>query len=169
MREKYQLVERRHFVERNPSERFEDAYIERCDKQTENMIKLESSKFLTQPIDYLKKHENEFIYLESKWLDVVRVDAISLEVDDVFGTYDVMVGLKLQKKAGDKMKEYLNRHLHGEEAKFDLLFNGDEGLWNLNFALDYVKGFDENMTIGEGFQLIYGFLFKLEEAMEQAE
>jgi hypothetical protein len=143
-----------------------DAYIERCDKQTENLIRNESSSFLSQPLTFLKKHKNEFIYLESERFDAVRAESISLEVDDVFGTYDVMLGLKLQKKFADSLKLFLNAHLQGEGAKFDLIFSGDEGLWNLNFALDYVEGFDENMSIGEGFQLIFRFLSQLKEAME---
>lgn len=145
---------------------FEDAYIERCDKQTENMIRNESASFLTQPLVFLKKHKNEFIYLESQSFDAVRADSISLEADDVFGTYDVMLGLRLQKKFAGGLNEFLNGHLNGEGAKFDLVFSGEEGLWNLNFALDYIEGFDENMSIGEAFQLIYRFLSQLMEAVE---
>jgi hypothetical protein len=147
--------------------RFSDAYIERCDKESENMIRNEPADFLNQPLVYLNKHKNEFIYLESKWFDFVHVDAISLELDDVFGTYDVMLGLKLQKKFAQSLKEYLNTHLSGEGAKFDLLFSNEEGLWNLNFALNDLNGFDENMTIGEGYRLIYHFMFKMIETIEE--
>src|SRR3954452_8936082 len=96
--EKNQLGDNTQFSEKDVSVRFADAYIERCDKETENMLKNESSSFLTQPLDYLKMHKNEFIYLESNWFDLIGVEAVSLEADDVFGTYDVMLGLKLQKK-----------------------------------------------------------------------
>jgi len=154
------------FEEKDPVSRFKDAYIERCDKETENMLANESFSFLNQPIDYLKKQKKEFIYLESLWFDLISVEAVSLEVDDVFGTYDVMLGLKLQKKYDKMIREYLNAHLHGVEAKFDLMFNQDDGLWNLNFALNYVDGFHEDMSIGEAVQLIYRFLFKLGEAVE---
>lgn len=164
--EKHQLVGNLQLEEKDPGERFVDTYIERCDKQTENMIRQESSGFLAQPLVYLKKHKNEFIYLESQWFDFVRVDAVSLEVDDVFGSYDVMLGLKLQKKLANPIREYLNHHLQGDEAKFDLLFSQDDGLWDLNFALNDVDGYDESMSIGEGLQLIYRFLFKLIEAIE---
>ncbi|WP_040208890.1 hypothetical protein [Neobacillus jeddahensis] len=164
--EKNKLDEALSFIERDPNNRFEDAYMERCDKETENMLKNESSSFLQEPLTYLKEHKNEFIYIESKWFDFVHVDAISLEADDVFGTYDVMLGLKLQKKYEKVIKEQLDANLHGDEAKFDLIFSHDDGLWNLNFALNYVEGFDEEMTIGKAFQLIYHFLFKLVEAVE---
>ncbi|WML60482.1 branched-chain amino acid aminotransferase [Neobacillus sp. PS2-9] len=145
---------------------FSDAYIERCDKETENMIKNETGAFLSQPLTYLKKNKNEFIYLESNWFEAIRVEAVSLEVDDVFGTYDVMLGLKLQKKFDKTLNEHLNTTLHGNEAKFDLIFSQDDGLWNLNFALNYVKGFKEDMTLNEAFQVIYQFLNNLVEAVK---
>jgi len=162
----HQLADHVQFVETDASTRFEDAYIERCDKETETMIRNESLAFLSEPIEYLKKHKNEFIYLESKWFDLINVDAISLEADDVFGTYDVMLGLKLQKKFEKVLKELLDASLYGDEAKFDLIFSHEDGLWNLNFALNFVKGFNEEMTIDEAFQLIYRFLFKLIETVE---
>ncbi|GHH99029.1 branched-chain amino acid aminotransferase [Neobacillus kokaensis] len=154
-------------IEKEPEVRFTEAYIERCDKETENMIRNESSSFLTQPLVYFYKHKNEFVYLESQWFDLVNVDAVSLELDDVFGTYDVMLGLKLQKKYGQKIRDFLEKELQGEKAKYDLIFNQQDGLWDLNFALNSLDGFDENMSIGEGFHLIYRFLFRLMEAMEE--
>ena len=167
--EQNQLTGEGDWVEKDASTRFTDAYIERCDKESENMLKNETSAFLSEPLHYLKQHKNEFIYLESKWFDFVNVDAISLEVDDVFGTYDVMLGLKVQKKYDKQLREYLHAHLNGEDAKFDLMFSLDDGLWNLNFVLNYVEGFHEEMTMGEAFQLIYHFLFKLIEAVEKVQ
>ncbi len=164
--EKNQLVDNLQLSEQDPNVRFVDAYIERCDKESENMLKNESSSFLNEPLDYLKKHKNEFIYLESNWFDLIGVEAVSLEADDVFGTYDVMLGLKLQKKFEKTLKGNLNSQLQGDEAKFDLMFSLEDGLWNLNFALNYVEGFNEEITLGEAFQLIYRFLFQLVEAVE---
>lgn len=163
--EKHQLADTVSLEEKDAAERFSDAYIERCDKEAENMIRLEDSSFLAQPLTYLNKHKNEFIYLESKWFDFIKVDAISIELDDVFGTYDVMLGLKLQKKYAKDLKEYLTAHLLGEEPKFDLMFHSEEGLWNLNFALNNLEHFNGNLSIGEAYQLIYKFLFHLMEAM----
>lgn len=164
--EKHRLTEVSLF-EKEADLRFSDSYIERCDKETENIIRNEAANFLNQPLIYLKKHKSEFIFLESKWFDLIHVDAISLELDDVFGTYDVMLGLKLQKKFSKSLRDYLSSYLTGEDAKFDLMFSSEEGLWNLNFALNDLKEFDENMSIGEGYQIIYRFLFKLMEAMEE--
>ncbi|WP_139311300.1 branched-chain amino acid aminotransferase [Bacillus sp. MRMR6] len=140
---------------------FEGAYIERCSKETENMIAQESSAFLNQPLSYLRDHKSEFIYLESTVFEQNGVDAVSLETDDVFGTYDVMLGLKLQKKYEPAIRDYLNSHLNGEEAKFDLMFSGDDGLWNLNFALNYVEGYSEALSLNESFNLINHFLTNL--------
>ncbi|MGG1675316.1 branched-chain amino acid aminotransferase [Neobacillus sp. NRS-1170] len=147
--------------EKDPKMLFSHVYIERCSKETETMIAEESSTFLNESIDYLKKHKNEFIYMELSSFEEIRVEAVSLEVDDVFGTYDVMLGLKLQKKYDKYIKEYLNSNLNGDDAKFDLMFSSEDGLWNLNFTLNYVEGFQEEMTISEAFQLIYSFLSKL--------
>jgi hypothetical protein len=145
---------------------FTDAYIERCSKETETMIANESSSFLNQPITYLKEHKNEFIYVESTLFEQVGVEGVSLEADDVFGTYDVMLGLKLQKKFEKMLKEQLNHSLHSDETKFDLMFSHDDGLWDLNFALNYVAGYNEDMTLNNAFQLIHQFLFNLVETVK---
>jgi hypothetical protein len=145
---------------------FTDAYIERCSKDTETMISNESSIFLNQPITYLKEHKNEFIYVESTLFEQIGVEGVSLEVDDVFGTYDVMLGLKLQKKFEKMLKEQLNNSLNGEEAKFDLMFSHDDGLWDLNFALNYVDGYKEDLSLNEAIQLIHQFLSQLVETVK---
>ena len=152
--------------ETNSSIQLTDAYIERCSKETETMIANETAAFLNQSLVYLKEHKDEFIYLESDSLEQIRVDAVSLEVDDVFGTYDVMLGLKLQKKLEKMLREQLDSSLLGDGAKFDLIFSQDDGLWNLNFALDFVDGFQEKMSLGEAFQLIYQFLSQIVKAVK---
>lgn len=154
-------------IEKDPTTRFQDAYIEKCDKNTEETLSEESFAFLEQPIDYLQKHKNEFLYLESKWLEIIGVDAITLELSDLFGTYDVMVGLQLQKKFEISLKENLRKELHGDEARFELIFNQTDGLFDLNFALNYVNGFNEGMSLEEAYLLIYRFLFKLVESVEE--
>ncbi|MCR2820032.1 branched-chain amino acid aminotransferase [Lederbergia panacisoli] len=153
-------------VEKDPTTRFQDAYIERCDKETEETLAEESFDFLEQPIDYLQKHKNEFLYLDSNWLELIGVDAITFEVNDVFGTYDVMVGLKLQKKFETSIKENLSKELHGDDARFELMFNQNDGLWDINFALNHVDGFQEEMSLEEAYRFIYRFLFTLVERIE---
>lgn len=155
-------------IEKEDHSRFNDAYIERCDKETEDLIAKVAPDFLNQPITYLKTNMNEFVYLESNWFDIINVDAISIEVDDVFEVYTVMLGLQLQKKYADLLKSFLEQNLHGEEAKYNILFNQDDGLWNVNFALNYINGFSEELSIGQAYRLIYQFLFKLGEVIEEA-
>lgn len=142
---------------------FSDAYIERCNKESEEVISIENPDFFNQSLDFLKRNKNEFIYIESPSFDSIGVDAISLELDDVFGTYDVMLGLKLPKKYQTRLKEQLNSHLSGEEPKFDLMFNGDDGLWDVNFTLNYVNGYTEELSIGDACSMIYDFLFTIVE------
>lgn len=138
-------------------------YIERCDKETENYLGEESATFLEQPIHYLKENKNEFIYVESVEFEKLGVEGISLEVDDVFGTYGVLLGLKLQKKYESALKSFMKNELHGDEAKFSLLFNQNDGLWDINFELNFVENFHEALSIGEAYELIYQFLKKMVE------
>lgn len=154
-------------LEKDPVSRFSDAYIERCDKESEEMIGQEAYTFLNQPIRYFQKHKKEFIYLESKWFEMIGVDAVSLEVDDVFGTYGVMLGLQLQKKFGPTLEASLKTMLQDDEKNFQLMFNNGDGLWDLNFPLNFVDGFNEELSIGEAYSLIYRFLFNLVETVEK--
>lgn len=156
-------------VEKAPAGRFDDAYLERGDKETDEFLGEENASFLDQPIQYFKKHKNEFMYMESKWFELVGVDAVSYEVDDVFGTYNAMLGLKLQKKFDQRIKSFFAKELGSEDARVDLMFDANEGIWNVNFALNNLAGFKEEMTIREAYMLIYQFLFKLGEAMEKDE
>ena len=80
--------------------RFADVYIERVDKESEEMIQTENASFLNTPLTYVKTTK-EFIYIESKWFDVVRADGLAIEWDEVFQTYTVLFGLKRPKKILD--------------------------------------------------------------------
>ncbi|KKI90613.1 hypothetical protein WQ54_20195 [Bacillus sp. SA1-12] len=155
------------FREKKPITRFDDAYIERGLKETEEVIDTETSSFLTRPIIYLKEHMDEFIYIESRWLELIGVDAISLEVDDVFKTYDALLGLKLQKKHEKVIREYLNKNSICKNGSFDLMFNQKDGMWDLNVSLEGLQGFNEEITLGEAMCIIYRFLFRLVEAAEE--
>jgi hypothetical protein len=158
---------KRLLIEKDPSTRFADAYIERADKESENLIAEESGEFLKTPLDFLEKNSNEFLYLESNWFTMLRTESVSLELDDVFKTYDVMLELKLQKKIGPAIQSYLTKQLHRGSESYDLLFNQGDGLWDLNFSLNDVQTYKEDLTIGEAFYLIYQFIFKLIEQVEE--
>ncbi|MDV7764616.1 branched-chain amino acid aminotransferase [Peribacillus sp. CSMR9] len=154
-------------VEKENTSRFTDAYIERSNKESEELISEENSSFLSQSIEYLKNNKEEFLYFESKWFGLIGVEALSLEMDDVFGTYNAMFGLKFQKKMGEALKTYLTKELQEGIGSFSLMFNQGDGLWDVNFALDNVNGFREDLSLEETFNLIYHFLFILVETIEE--
>ena len=145
----------------NIENRFLGAYIERSNKETDELIETESDSFLSESISYFKKQKAEFLYVESKWFHIIAIDAVSLEVDDVFGTYEAMLGLKLKKNQEKTIKSFLDRELLEGEKKYNLMFNQQDGLWDLNITLDVLKGFEETMTIGEVIGSLYQFIFQL--------
>ncbi|QOR68916.1 branched-chain amino acid aminotransferase [Cytobacillus suaedae] len=147
--------------------RFSDAYIVRSHKETEEIIAEADVEFFRQPLSYFKKHKDEYIYVESKWFEALGVDAVSLELDDLFKTYGVMIGLKQKKNVGPAIKSFLEKELEGESLKYAAMFNGDEGIWDINFSLDYVKGFSDELTIGESYLMIHQLLFKLVTTLEE--
>lgn len=154
-------------VEKDANFRFAGAYIERSNKESEELIAEEGITFLIKPVSYLKEHMDEFVYIESEWFNLIGVDSVSLEVDDVFGTYDAMLSLKMQKKYGPAIKKFIHEEVNQEKEKVALMFESQDGAFSLNFAIDALPGFEEEMSIGEAFILLYRFLFKLAAAMEQ--
>jgi len=150
-----------------PSARFSDVYIERSMKETDELISTEAERFLDKSVNILKENMAEFLYIESKWFDVIGIDAISLEVDDVFGTYEAMLGLKLKKNEETKIREYVKEKGLGETPKYNLMFNQQDGLWDINLTLNDIEGFDENMSIGEVLRFLYKYLFQLNVKIEK--
>ncbi len=172
-KEEKEYAERHHLandftiVEKENSTRFTDAYIERSNKENEELISEESAAFLSQPLEYLKINKSEFLYFESSWFELIGVETLSLEVDDMFGTYNALFGLKFQKKMGNALKAYLNKELQGEIGTYSLVFNQGDGLWDVNFSLNSVEGFKEEMSLGDALSLTYHFLFILVETIEE--
>lgn len=147
-----------------------NVYIERCDKETEEILAQESKDFLNTPIHYFKKQLNEFLYIESPVFEEIKVDAITIEVDDVFRTYMALFGFKVQKKHTGTIKKYLDESLHTDSIKnYSALFAGDEGLWEINVPLDYIEGFHEEMTIQEALSFTCHFIKGLLSAIEENE
>lgn len=143
--------------------------LERCDKETEELLGAEARGFLSEAVSYLKKHPTEFVFAESNIFEVIRVDAVALELDEVFETYTALFGLKLQKKFGADIKAYLDNHLQGDGAKYSVMFSGEDGLWDVNFALDYMEGFNEAQSFEDIYMLIYRFVFNMIEVIETAQ
>ncbi|MBK4211853.1 branched-chain amino acid aminotransferase [Bacillus safensis] len=136
--------------------RFGDVYIERVDKESENMIQTENASFLNTPLTYVKKHQKEFIYIESKWFDVVKVDGLAIEWDEVFQTYTVLFGLKRPKKDTNILKDMLSP-LNGAQ----LQFNGQDGLFDVNLQLLELEGIHEDTAFIDVISAVYRFLFRM--------
>ncbi|WP_053365710.1 hypothetical protein [Bacillus sp. FJAT-27245] len=165
--EKHGLVQPGAVSKRNSAERFQEAYIELSDKETEQMVSNDGTELLQQPVSFLKKNMNQFIYVESKWFELVDVDAVVIEVDDVFRNYQALLGLRLQKKYADSLNKLLQEKFEFAKTDYSLMFDGGEGIFNFNFSLEALKEFDEGRSIGEILNLVYGFLFNLAEEVEQ--
>lgn len=146
--------------------KLEDAYIERCNKETDELLAEENNSFLNQGITYFKDHLDEFMYLESDYFREIGVDGICLEMDSVFKKYDVMLGIKKQKKFEKAIKSFLSNQLENGETGYDLLFNSNEGIWDLNFSLNGLNTFHEEWTIQQAYYAIYQFLLQLIQEIE---
>lgn len=136
--------------------RFGDVYIERVDKESEDMIQTENASFLNTPLTYVKKHQKEFIYIESKWFDVVKVDGLAIEWDEVFQTYTVLFGLKRPKKDTGILKDILSP-LNGAQ----LQFNGQDGLFDVNLQLLELEDIHEDTAFIDVISAVYRFLFRM--------
>ncbi|MGD6943390.1 branched-chain amino acid aminotransferase [Cytobacillus gottheilii] len=141
-------------------QRWTDLYIERGNKETEEFLGEETNSFLQEKISYLRSNQQEFLYMESKWFENIGIEGIILEENDVFHTYDIIFGLKKQKKYGDHLRKILSEKFP-PEAKYSILFNGNDGLWDINLPISYLNGFSEDMTIEEVLSHSYQFLFKM--------
>jgi hypothetical protein len=155
------LKEEVNILDGNDYSAFNNAYLELSNKETDELVAEKTAAFFNEPIAYFKQHIEQFIYIEAEKFEIIGADSVCLEVDDVFGTYEVMLGLRMPKKLEKNMKAAIDQLLTGETKKYSLLFNGTDGLWELNFALNGVDGFDPEMTIGEAFAQIHHFLFQV--------
>lgn len=140
--------------------------IERCLKETEEVIKVESESFMNEPVSYFIKNANEFLYVESNAFATIGVDGVAFEMDDVFGTSTVLFGLKVQKKWGSVLKDYLAANVGSKT--YSAMFSDKDGLWDVNIPLDQLDGFQKDIALKDAMDLAYRFIFKLLEAIEAA-
>ncbi|XXM72574.1 branched-chain amino acid aminotransferase [Lysinibacillus sphaericus] len=138
--------------------------IDVCNKETDELIRQESSSFLEEPLKYLKTNENEYIFLEADVFEEIRIDGLSLELDDLFGHYDAMFGLKLQKKYREEIVSFF-QSLQGKKG-FNLLFNGEDGLWDVNLSLNDLPAYHDDMTVKEAVEELYSHLSGLLEKVQ---
>jgi hypothetical protein len=140
--------------------------IERCAKETEEVIKEENESFMNEPASYFSKNADQFLYVESDTFETIGVEGIAFEMDDVFETHTILFGLKVQKKWGSFLKEYLNANVGSNT--FSAMFSDKDGLWDVNVPLDQLAGFEKEMPLKDAMDLAYRFIFKLLEAIEAA-
>lgn len=141
--------------------------LERCSKETEDTITAEGIEFAQTPIYYLKEHQGEFIYAECTQFQDIRVDAVALEFDDAFNLYTALFGLKLQKKNSEVIRQFLKANVKSALGSSSAAFSGQEGLWELNIAVDCIEGFSEKLTIEQVYELLYQFVAQLLQVVEQ--
>ena len=140
--------------------------IERCLKETEEVIKEENESFMNEPVSYFSKNAEEFLYVESEAFEIIGVDGIAFELDDVFKTHTVLFGLKVQKKWGAFLKEYLAANVGSNT--FSAMFSDKDGLWDVNVPLDHLDGFQKEMPLTDAMDLVYRFIFSLLKEIEAA-
>ncbi|MDN4607836.1 branched-chain amino acid aminotransferase [Sporosarcina highlanderae] len=138
--------------------------IERCLKETEEVIKEENGTFMNEPVSYFSRNIDEFVYVESSTFETIGVDGMALETDDVFQTTTVLFGLKVQKKWGPFLKDYLDAKVGSKT--FSAMFSDKDGLWDVNIPLDQLEGFTKEMPITDAMDLAYRFIFNLLVAIE---
>lgn len=132
--------------------------IERCNKQTDDLIATEGTDFLSSSIHFLKEHDQEFLYMESPLFEELKMDAVVFEYDEMFDAYTALFGLRLQKKHATAIKEYLHTHLRSIFGASSASFSGNEGLWEINIALTAIEGFKEDGTLLEALTLLEKFV-----------
>jgi len=132
--------------------------LERCNKETEETLAVETPEFLQQKLAYLKEHQEEFLYAESDDFTNLKMDAVVFEFDETFKVYTALFGLRLQKKVSAQLKAYLRDNLKGMLGSSSAMFAGDEGIWEINVALDAMKGFSGEETIQQAYELLLGFV-----------
>lgn len=148
------------------AKRFSDLYMELANKETDEMVQENAQEMiLEESVHYLEKNKDIYLYVESSAFDIVSVDSMSLEVDSVFGTYEILCGLRSPKKAEKEIRAYMEKLLIGDGTPFHLMFNGNDGVWDVNFSLEKINGFQKEMQIGDALKLAYLFLFSLNERL----
>ncbi|PKG22956.1 branched-chain amino acid aminotransferase [Niallia nealsonii] len=164
----HSFVVEKELEEKNTAERFPNIYLELASKETDETIEENvDSTFLATEIHYFEKKIEEYLYVESDAFVIVGVESLSLEVDSVFRTYEGIFGLKIPKKAEGAIRSFFEKTLEGNHTTYNLMFNAQDGMWDVNLPIEAIPGFSNQMNIGDVLQLIYLFLFQLGEELEK--
>ena len=149
-------------------ERFPDLYLELANKETDELVIEEVQQtFLKEKINYLENHMEQYLSIESSAFDIISAESFIMEVDSVFETYELLLGLQLPKKAEKNIRLFIEEHLEGDKVRYNLMFNGQDGLWEVNLPLEKIEGFHKDMTIAEAIKLAYLFLFDVSKSLEK--
>lgn len=132
--------------------------VERCNKETEEIIAVEQAAFLQQPITYFKKEMEQFLYVGAAEFEAVKMDAVVVEFDEMFKVHTALFGLSIQKKYSQALKFYLRDHLKGMLGSSSAMFNGDEGLWEVNIAFEAMPTFTGEETIEQAIEQLIEFV-----------
>ncbi|GEK32848.1 hypothetical protein [Kurthia sibirica] len=135
--------------------------IEICNKETEELIATEGAAFLTEKVSRLKEKNEEFIYIESAEYEAHKIDAIVFEYDEMFNVYSALFGLRLKKMYSAAMQNFFKENLTDLLGSSSAIFEANEGIWEINIALNAIKGFTGEETIEEANALIVDFVDQL--------
>ncbi|WP_445486954.1 hypothetical protein [Niallia sp. 03133] len=164
---KHGLLEEAALSVTESAERFQPIYMELADKESDDIVKENmESTFLEEKMHYFEKNLDYYLYMETEAFQLIKIDAVTLEVDSVFRTYEAMFGLKLPKKLETSIRAYFDQIITNKEQTYNLIFNNQDGLWEVNFPIETLSDFSKNMEIREAMQLIYSFLFQMEKNLE---
>ncbi|HEY4579058.1 MAG TPA: hypothetical protein VIG63_04290 [Savagea sp.] len=141
--------------------------IERCHKETDEVIETLSKEALDTPMNQLEKWMDSFIYLESPHFDQLQMDCLTLEKDDVFLTYTALFGLHLPKDQQEFLKYYIETHTNPTLAKHAILYSDKDRMFDVNFTLDALEGFNAQLTIQETIDLLSAFMADFQFAREK--
>lgn len=132
--------------------------VERCHKETEETLAVEQAAFLQEPITYFKKEIEQFLYIGANEFETVKMDAVVIEFDEMFKVHTALFGLSIQKKYSQALKTYLRDNLKGMLGSSSAMFNGDEGLWEVNIAFEAMEGFTGEETIEQAIEKLIAFV-----------
>lgn len=135
--------------------------IERCNKVTEETIATENATYLQQGLSTLKANQEEFIYMEAPAYEEYKMDAVVFEFDEMFEVYTALFGLRLQKKYSAAIKDYLKNNLKSLLGSSSASFAGDEGIWEINIALNAIEGFTGEENFEQANTVVLEFVEKM--------
>lgn len=117
-------------------------------------------------VSFVKTQPDSYLFAEDPSFTTIGIDGVVIEMDDVFETVTALFGLQVQKKHGEWLKKYIDAQLGTAPGTRSLMFSADDGLWDVNLALDYLDGFSEKNTFDETLALVYKFVFQMLVALE---